>query len=407
MIIPSIDLMNGKAVQLQQGKKLILEREDIFELANEFKKYGEIAVIDLDAALGKGDNIDIIKKLCSIAPCRVGGGIRSLERANELLQAGAQKIIIGTAATPEFLQKLPKDRLIVAIDTKGDKVVNRGWQNKTNITPQAMIALVDSFCSEYLFTNVDVEGMMQGLEFKIVDELQQLTKNPMTVAGGTTTISDIKDLEKRNLNSQIGMAIYTGAIELSEAFVEMIDFDKGAGLVPTIVEDDKGQILMLAYSNRQSLLQTFKTGLGTYFSRSRKEIWIKGKTSSNMQTFITARYDCDRDTLLFRVKQENRACHLEQYSCFGDQRFSLSNLYEVITDRIDNPSPQSYTSKIVQQESLIMAKIQEESAEVVNYVDRDNLVWEISDLTYFLMVLMAKKGITPAEIRNELWRRRR
>lgn len=407
MIIPSIDLMNGKAVQLQQGKKLILERDDIFELANEFKKYGEIAVIDLDAALGKGNNIDIIKKLCSVAPCRVGGGIRSVEKANELLQAGAQKIIIGTAATPEFLQQLPKERLIVAIDTKGDKVVNQGWVNVTDMTPQNMIARMDAYCSEYLFTNVDVEGMMQGLKFKIVDELKTLTTHPMTIAGGITTISDIEALEKRNLNSQIGMAIYTGAIKLSEAFTDMIDFEKGSGLVPTIVEDEKGQILMLAYSNRQSLLQTFKTGLGTYFSRSRNEIWVKGKTSSNVQTFITARYDCDRDTLLFRVKQENRACHLEQYSCFGDQRFSLSNLYEVIAERIENPSPKSYTSKIAEQESSIMAKIQEESAEVLNYVDRENLVWEISDLTYFLLVLMAKKRITPDEIRNELWRRRR
>ena len=121
MIIPSIDLMNGKAVQLRQGKEKVLERENVLDLVIEFRKYGEIAVIDLDAAFGKGDNLDLIKKICKIADCRVGGGIRTLEKANEILQAGARKIIIGTKATPAFLKQLPKERIIVAIDAKDDK----------------------------------------------------------------------------------------------------------------------------------------------------------------------------------------------------------------------------------------------------------------------------------------------
>ena len=407
MIIPSIDLMNGKAVQLQQGKKLILEREDVLELAREFSKYGEIAVIDLDAALGTGSNVSIIKEICKIADCRVGGGIRSIEKANEILSAGAKKIIIGTKASPEFLQKLPKERLIVAIDTKGEKVVTQGWTHSTKDTPDQLIKVVDPYCSEYLFTNVDVEGMMDGLNFDIVERLIKLTDHPMTIAGGITTIADIQRLEHLNLNSQIGMAIYTGAIDLNNAFCDTVDFEKGKGLVPTIVEDNYGQVLMLAYSSEESLQQTFKTGLATYFSRSRQEIWVKGKTSSHIQEFITARYDCDRDTLLFRVAQTESACHLEQYSCFGDKRFSLDLLYEVIKQRLENPSPTSYTAKIAQTESSIMEKIREESAEVINYEDRENLIWELADLNYFLLVLMAKKGITPQEIRNELRRRRK
>ena len=127
MIIPSIDLMDGKAVQLIQGKEKVLERSDVVELAMEFRKYGEIAVIDLDAALGKGDNLALVKELCSIADCRVGGGIRTISKAGELLRAGARKVIIGTKATPDFLRELPKERVIVAVDCKQGKVVDDGW----------------------------------------------------------------------------------------------------------------------------------------------------------------------------------------------------------------------------------------------------------------------------------------
>src|SRR3990167_6468040 len=154
MIIPSIDLMNGKAVQLRQGKEKVLERENVLDLALEFRKYGEIAVIDLDATLGKGNNLELIKKICKIADCRVGGGIRTIERANEILRAGARKIIIGTKATPKFLKRLPKERIIVAIDAKDNYVVNNGWRNKTNKTPKKLVGELEPFCSEFLFTDV-------------------------------------------------------------------------------------------------------------------------------------------------------------------------------------------------------------------------------------------------------------
>ena len=222
MIIPSIDLMDGKAVQLKQGQKKMLERSDIFELANEFRKYGEIAVIDLDAALGKGDNFEIIKKICNIADCRVGGGIRTIERAKRILQIGAKKIIIGTKATPDFLKQLPKEKIIVAIDTKKNYIVTQGWTKSTSLTPQQLIKELEQFCSGFLFTNVDKEGLMQGLDFEIVRELRSLTKNNLTVAGGITTIDDIIKLEKLGADSQIGMAIYTGKISLEKAFAKII-----------------------------------------------------------------------------------------------------------------------------------------------------------------------------------------
>jgi len=406
MIIPSIDLMNGKAVQLKQGKEKILERKNVLDLAKEFSKYGEIAVVDLDAALGKGNNLELIRKICKIADCRVGGGIRTIEKANEILQLGAKKIIIGTKASPEFLKQLPKDRLIVAVDAKNGYVVTRGWTKKTKQRPQQLIKKLEPYCSGFLFTNVDKEGLMQGVDFKIIKKLRSLTNNKLTVAGGISSVDEIKKLEDLGADSQLGMALYTGKINLSEAYASLLDFGKNNGLIPTITQDDKKQVLMLAFSNKESLLKTFKTGKATYFSRSRRKLWQKGQTSGNYQKILRVKYDCDKDTLLFIVKQKNVACHEGRYSCFEDKGFCFEDLYEIISDRIVNPKKSSYTSKIAASEDKIKDKIKEECLEVLQYKDKNNLIWEISDLMYFIFVLMAKNNIEIKDIRNELWRRR-
>ena len=407
MIIPSIDLMDGKAVQLKQGKEKMLERENVLDLALEFGKYGEIAVIDLDAAFGKGDNLDLIKKICKIADCRVGGGIRTIEKANEILRAGAKKIIIGTKATPKFLKQLPKDRVVVAIDAKDGYVVNNGWKNQTRNTPKQLIKKLEPLCSEFLFTDVNKEGLMQGIDFSKIKRLKESTKNKLTVAGGISYITEIKWLENLGIDSQLGMSLYTGKINLSEAFVSIVDFSKNDGLVPTIIQDDKKQVLMLAFSSKQSLIQTLESGKANYYSRSRKKIWAKGETSGNIQKILKVRYDCDRDTLLFTVKQKNFACHEGTYSCFGSQEFDFDLLFDVIKDRINNPKNNSYTSKIAKDERKIKDKIKEESEELANYKDKQNLIWESSDLLYFIFVLMARNNVDISDVRNELWRRRK
>ena len=407
MIIPSIDLMNGKAVQLRQGKEKVLERKDVLGLAKEFSKYGEIAVIDLDAAMGKVSNLGLIKKICKIADCRVGGGIRTIEKANELLQAGAKKVIIGTKATPEFLKQLPKGRVIAAVDTKDGYVVTKGWTNKTKEKPEELIKKLEPYCSGFLFTNVDKEGLMQGIDFGIVKKLKAITKNNLTVAGGISSIEDIKKLESLRADSQLGMALYKGKINLDEAFISLLDFKKNNGLIPTIAQDDKKQVLMLAFSNKESLLRTFKTGKATYYSRSRKKLWKKGETSGNYQEILRVKYDCDKDTLLFIVKQKNVSCHTGKYSCFDDKEFSFQELYDVISDRIANPKKGSYTSNIASSEKKIKEKIKEECMEILNYKGNDNLVWEISDLLYFVFILMAKNGVDIKDIENELWIRRK
>lgn len=407
MIVPSIDIMNGKAVQLVQGRRKVLERSDVLELARKFGRYGEIAVIDLDAALGKGSNLELIKEICKLADCRVGGGIRTTERAEEVLRAGAKKIIIGTKATPDFLSKLPKDRIIVAVDAKDEYVMNRGWRKQTEKKPQELVTELEDYCSSFLFTDIGIEGSMKGCDFEKIEKLGKLTDKKITAAGGISSVGEIKRLDDLGFDSQLGMSIYTGKINLTEAFLSILDFERNDGMIPTIVQEANRQVLMIAFSTPESLKRSLETGKATYYSRSRKKLWTKGDTSGNSQELLRVKYDCDRDALLFTVRQKGVACHMNRYSCFGDKEFSLDQLYDVLSDRILNPKNGSYTSKISKKEEIIMAKIKEECGEIIDYNGKDNLIREIADLTYFVMLLMAKKGIMPSDVMNELWRRRK
>ena len=408
MIIPSIDIMDGKAVQLEQGSRKILEKENVFELAEYFSRFGEIAIIDLDAAMGKGSNTDLIKQLVRKYKARVGGGIRTAQKAKELIAAGAQKVIIGTAASETLLSELPKDRIIVAIDTKNGKVVTEGWIKSTQFKPQEYVNRFDNYCSEYLYTCVEKEGMMQGTDIESIKEIRNLTKNSLTCAGGICTIEEIKEIDKLNANCQLGMAIYTGKLDLKEAYISLLDFEKVNGLIPTVVQDDTSkQVLMLAYSSPESLKTSFEKGLATYYSRSRKELWTKGETSGHTQELINVKYDCDRDSLLFTVKQKGAACHTGSYSCFGEKDFVLEDLYNVLVQRQNDLPEGSFTAKLFKDDFYLKRKIMEEAFEVVNFELGDGLSWEVADLTYFILTFMVKNGVTINDIMANLLSRRK
>lgn len=404
MIIPSIDIMNGKAVQLKQGKEKVLEREDVFELAKYYSRFGDIAVIDLDSAFGNGkNNEDLIQQLCKIAPCRVGGGIRTIEKAKRLIAHGAKKIIIGTAASEEFLSQLPKDKVIVAIDCKNGKITTEGWTKELEKTPIDYINRFDDLCSGYLYTVVEKEGMMQGCDLNSIEEVRKVTKKEFVAAGGISTVDEIVNLNKKNISTQLGMCIYTNAVKLEDAFLACLDFEKTNGLIPTIVQDiDTKQVLMLAYSTPESLRKAFETGLATYYSRSRQELWTKGLTSGNTQELKKVRFDCDFDTLLFSVDQKGNACHLDRFSCFGDKEFGVEELYKVLQSRKENLPEKSFTTKLFKDKFFLKRKIMEEAFEVVNFEQGDGLEWEVADLAYFILTFMVENNVTVQEIVNNL-----
>ena len=348
MLIPSIDLYNGQAVQWRQGKEKVLARDDVFELLEQFSLYGDVAVIDLNAALGEGDNKALIKSMLKKHACRVGGGIRDLETAREYIKAGASKIILGTAAREAWVQKLPKDALIFAIDAKGDEWVTKGWTEGSGQKVLELIPEMATRCSEFLYTQVQKEGMLQGLDEERVRAVVKASAIPVTIAGGISTLDDVRLLRAIGANGQIGMAIYTGKFSLDEAVLASLDFDKQA-LIPTIVQDaQSNDVLMLAYSTPESLKIALQERAGVYYSRSRQSLWRKGESSGHKQQLKRVDFDCDGDTLIFRIEQTDVACHLNRWSCFPSQarRFNLSTLDKVLAERQASPTAGSYTQEL-------------------------------------------------------------
>jgi phosphoribosyl-ATP pyrophosphohydrolase len=417
MLIPSIDLLDGKAVQLQQGQanKKIYEKSDVFALLEEFSMYGEVAIIDLNAAMGTGNNQDLIEKLLAKKACRVGGGIRDLKTAKAYLAAGASKIILGTSASSEFVKKLPKNALVFAIDAKGDYLTTHGWQQTAKQKIVDIIPTLAENCCEFLYTQVKNEGMMGGIDKDRIQQVIQASPVAVTVAGGISSYDDLQWIDKKGANSQIGMAIYSGAMKLDKALISLVNFKK-LSLIPTVVQDAKtGKVLMMAYSSKESLQLALTQKTGTYYSRSRQELWTKGLTSNNTQKLVHVDIDCDADTLLFQVIQEGNACHFERYSCFASQtkNYSLNYLDEIFENRLleknllengqlENKVKPSFTQTLFSDTNLQIEKLKEECEELIEATEHNHVRWEAADLLFFTLLMAKSKGVSFTEIVNDL-----
>jgi phosphoribosylformimino-5-aminoimidazole carboxamide ribotide isomerase len=226
VIIPCIDLMGGKVVQLVQGRRKALEGGTPEEMLQKFAAFSEIQVIDLDAAIGSGSNDEIVSFLASRAAIRAGGGVRSPERARQLVERGVRKVIIGTAAfsadgvNEAFLgaaaQAAGRERLLIALDSMGGKIVVKGWREATAFTAEDVLARLEPFCSGFLCTYVDKEGMLQGTDLEWFRRLRAATPLELTAAGGITTIEEVLELQRMNIHAALGMAIYTGKLVLED-----------------------------------------------------------------------------------------------------------------------------------------------------------------------------------------------
>ncbi len=402
MIVPSIDLRNGNAVQLVEGKELALTAGDPWPLAEQFSRVGEIAVIDLDAALGTGENRELIEALCRRFPVRVGGGIRDLASARRYLNAGAKKVILGTKAERPLLSQLPRDRVIAALDARAGEVVVHGWTTKTGRRIEDRVRELADVVGGFLITFVELEGHMQGTNLTLARELVELAGAArITFAGGVTTPEEIATLDRMGSDAQVGMALYTGRLSLADAVVACV---RGDEPWPTVVVDEHGRALGQCWSNGVSLREALATGRGVYWSR-RRGLWHKGESSGATQELLSVALDCDRDTLRVAVRQAPPGfCHEQTKTCWGDIG-GLATLAERLAERARHAPEGSFTKKLLEDRELLASKLREEVEELIAAKTADETTWEVADVIYFALVAMQQAGVPLSAVERELDRR--
>jgi phosphoribosylformimino-5-aminoimidazole carboxamide ribotide isomerase len=226
VLIPSIDLMDGRIVQLEQGERLVVETNDFETWIERFSPYPVVQLIDLDAAMGRGNNDAIVRALCVRLPCQVGGGVRTVARAMELLAAGARRVIVGSAlfdadganvsAASTFAEALPIDQLIAAVDGREGRVVIHGWKTRLPVSPEEGARALEPFVGSFLYTHVDGEGMLGGINMDAVTSVARATSRRLIAAGGIRSHEEVDGLASLGIDAVVGMALYTGLLEIRQ-----------------------------------------------------------------------------------------------------------------------------------------------------------------------------------------------
>ncbi len=220
MLIPSIDLLGGRIVQLVQGEKLRLAFDDFEYWIERFSRFPLVQLIDLDAAMRQGDNSALVEQIAKRLPCQAGGGIHSIERARQVLDAGAKRVIIGSALfsaegavntkfASELAQSVGVERVVAGIDTKNGHIAVKGWKSQVELTPDEAIPQLEPYAAAFLYTHVDTEGTMQGFPIEIAARLRKLTGKQLIVAGGIRSQQEVDALDALGADAVVGMAVYT------------------------------------------------------------------------------------------------------------------------------------------------------------------------------------------------------
>ncbi len=224
MLIPAIDLKGGAVVQLVQGERLAIKDDDVFRWVKRFERFPKVQVIDLDAAMGEGDNLPLVRQIAGSLSCRVGGGVRTIARAQDILAAGARQIIAGSSLFKEgrpdleFAKRLADavgpDRVIAAVDSRRGRVVIHGWKTLLPLTAVEAVRALEPYCGEFLYTHVDTEGLMRGTDLAAILAVRRATTRRVTAAGGISTQAEIDELDANDVDAVVGMAVYTGKLAL-------------------------------------------------------------------------------------------------------------------------------------------------------------------------------------------------
>lgn len=351
-LYPAIDVKDGQCVRLKKGlfNEVTVYSEIPYEIAKGFEEAGAqfIHTVDLDGALkGHGVNAETIKKICSSVnvPVQMGGGIRTLENIQEVLELGVYRVIIGTKAVenPDFIKaaidRFGAEHIVVGVDAKDGLVAIEGWEKVSDKTALSLaLAMKDIGVQTIVYTDISKDGMLAGPNVEQTKILSDKTGIDIIASGGMSCMDDLTHINDAGIHGAIiGKAIYEKRIDLKEAvnlFESGASYSKASampkadisfkdlkldanGLIPVVVQDYvNGEVLMLAYMNEEAFNKTLETGIMTYYSRSRQELWVKGLTSGHFQYVGSLDIDCDNDTILAKVRQVGAACHTGNRTCF-------------------------------------------------------------------------------------------
>ena len=351
-LYPAIDVKDGQCVRLKKGlfNEVTVYSERPYEIAKGFEEAGAqfIHTVDLDGALkGHGVNAETIKKICSSVnvPVQMGGGIRTLENIQEVLDFGVYRVIIGTKAVenPDFIKaaidRFGAEHIVVGVDAKDGLVAIEGWEKVSDKTALSLaLAMKDIGVQTIVYTDISKDGMLAGPNVEQTKILSDKTGIDIIASGGMSCMDDLTHINDAGIHGAIiGKAIYEKRIDLKEAvnlFESGASYSKASampkadisfkdlkldanGLIPVVVQDYvNGEVLMLAYMNEEAYNKTLETGIMTYYSRSRQELWVKGLTSGHFQYVGSLDIDCDNDTILAKVRQVGAACHTGNRTCF-------------------------------------------------------------------------------------------
>jgi phosphoribosyl-ATP pyrophosphohydrolase/phosphoribosyl-AMP cyclohydrolase len=397
MLIPSIDLQGGETVQLVGGQERALGAGDPRPIAERFRLAGEVAVIDLDAAMGTGSNAALIEGLLRTCRARVGGGIRSVEAARRWLDLGAAKVILGTRAEPALLSELPKERVIAAVDAVHGEVVVEGWKTRTGASIEARLAELKPYVSGFLITFVEREGRMVGVDLDRVRALVAAAAPArVTIAGGVTTAEDVAAIDALGADAQVGMALYTGRLTLDAAIAAPLRRTP-LGVWPTAIVDPLDRVLALGWSSPSSLhaaIEAQRAALMTMPEAKPAPPPVPGG-ALDAARLLAVELDADRASIRLRVE----APALDA-DAFGPTRglraleATLAARRAALVGETGASAPAgSYTRRLFEDPDLLAAKLREEAAELAEATSDAHAAEEASDVAYFTLVALARRGL--------------
>lgn len=364
---------------------------------------GEVVLVDVDAATGAGDNEALIRRAIRVAPCFVGGGIRDEDKVRRLLRAGARRVVLGTAVTPDFLSRLPRYRVLASLDAVDGLVVTDGRTRATSRTPVEAIQVLAPYCSGFVCSFVGADGAGAPPVAGQVRELAAASSLYLAVRGAVTCgLAQVRELDRAGVDCAVNLAHDAPGIDPAEAFVACMDFT--AGPLPTVVQDPQGQVLMLGWSDADTLRRSLDDGVAGF-------VPADGEPDDGLPPcrLLRAMPDRSRRALVFTVRPAGSPFDRTRYSRFGKgaREFGLSGLFEVIRARRDDPRPGSYTSFLFEKDDRIPRKLTEEIYELLTARTHEDITWEAADVVYFLLAYLVKRDVSLDEVLSELMGRER